>query len=334
MKESILLITLSLSAVVARSEEAPAVPTPIPEAIAPAATDANVSLPNGETKKVYPEFVPATSYMPQEVQLTEEEKTGVGITKEWQANSLRAMSQRPGPDGSVQFIYGSSMPSIVCAVLEVTDLELQAGEIVNGVHVGDSVRWTVESAVSGEGATQTAHLLIKPSDVGLGTSLVIMTNRRTYHFVLRSHQTDYMHLVSLTYPNDTPPAVAKPISNNNEARPVKNRDDKAILEKPSSNPVDDHYRLSGSAPWKPVNVYNNGTKTFIEMPRGIAHMEAPSLYVARSNGLFHASEKVMVNYRVHGHWYVVDSIFQKAILIAGVGGNQDKVTITHVGEIK
>jgi len=102
--------------------------------------------------------------------LTEEEKAGVGITKEWQANSLQAMNLRPGPDGSVQFTYGASMPSIVCAVLEVTDLQLQTGEIINGVHVGDSVRWTVESAVSGEGATQNAHL-DQPANVSFRSPL-------------------------------------------------------------------------------------------------------------------------------------------------------------------
>jgi type IV secretion system protein VirB9 len=35
----------------------------------------------------------------------------------------------------------------------------------------------------------------------------------------------------------------------------------------------------------------------------------------------------MVNYRIQGDRYIVDTIFDKAILIAGVGGSQDKVTI-------
>jgi P-type conjugative transfer protein TrbG len=358
MRTLILLTALNLIGVAARSEDARPAPSPTADAIALAtpsptpdtlesiAVEASSPFPspspepNPPVEKADPQFVPPPSYMPMNIPLTEEEKAGVGITKEWQANSLQAMNLRPGPDGSVQFTYGASMPSIVCAVLEVTDLQLQTGEIINGVHVGDSVRWTVESAVSGEGATQTAHLLIKPADVGLETSLVIMTNRRTYHFVLRSHQTDYMHLVSLTYPNDPPaPFVAKPTPNydpprDDEIRPVKNASGKAIVEKRSADSVDAHYRLSGSAPWKPVEVYNDGTKTYIEMPRGIAHMEAPSLYVIRPNGFLRASEKVMVNYRVKGHWYVVDSIFQKAILIAGVGVNQDKVTITHEGAIQ
>jgi type IV secretion system protein VirB9 len=37
----------------------------------------------------------------------------------------------------------------------------------------------------------------------------------------------------------------------------------------------------------------------------------------------------MVNYRLQGDRYIVDTVFDKAILIAGVGGNQRRVTITR-----
>src|SRR5258707_4468744 len=266
MRTLILLTALNLIGVAARSEDVWPAPSPTPDQTPktpppppqnppkPAEEEASPPPPspspepNPPVGKADPQFVPPPSYMPMNLPLTEEEKAGVGITKEWQANSLQAMNLRPGPDGSVQFTYGASMPSIVCAVLEVTDLQLQTGEIINGVHVADSVRWTVESAVSGERATQTAHLLIKPADVGLETSLVIMTNQRTDHLVLHSHQTDYMHLVSLTYPNDPPaPVVAKPTPNydpprDDEIRPVKNASGKAILENRSPDFVEVHYR--------------------------------------------------------------------------------------------
>jgi type IV secretion system protein VirB9 len=39
-----------------------------------------------------------------------------------------------------------------------------------------------------------------------------------------------------------------------------------------------------------------------------------------------------VNYRVQGDRYIVDSIFNRAILIAGVGGDQDSVTIQKGGK--
>ena len=38
-------------------------------------------------------------------------------------------------------------------------------------------------------------------------------------------------------------------------------------------------------------------------------------------------ETVMVNYRVQGDRYIVDTVFDKAILIAGVGKSQDRITI-------
>ena len=38
-----------------------------------------------------------------------------------------------------------------------------------------------------------------------------------------------------------------------------------------------------------------------------------------------------VNYRVKGNYYVVDRLFSSAILVAGVGRDQDRVTISYAG---
>ena len=37
----------------------------------------------------------------------------------------------------------------------------------------------------------------------------------------------------------------------------------------------------------------------------------------------------MVNYRVQNNRYIVDAVFDKAMLIVGVGRNQERVTITR-----
>ena len=109
-------------------------------------------------------------------------------------------------NGAIKFLYGAQQLSIVCAVLQVCDVALQAGEQINSINLGDTDRWTVEPAITGSGAGEVQHLIIKPMDVGLETSLVVPTNRRTYHFRLRSHRTQYMPQVSFTYPED---ALAK-----------------------------------------------------------------------------------------------------------------------------
>jgi type IV secretion system protein VirB9 len=67
------------------------------------------------------------------------------------------------------------------------------------------------------------------------------------------------------------------------------------------------------------------------MPETMAQTEAPTLLVVRrEGGVFEDDETVMVNYRVQGDRYIVDTVFDKAIMIAGVGSNQDTVTIQRV----
>jgi type IV secretion system protein VirB9 len=87
-------------------------------------------------------------------------------------------------------------------VLQVCDVELQPGEQVNSIHLGDTVRWTVEPAITGYGPTEVQHLIVKPMDVNLDTTLLVTTNRRTYSLRLRSHRTQFMPKVSFAYPDE------------------------------------------------------------------------------------------------------------------------------------
>src|SRR5687768_13458828 len=75
-------------------------------------------------------------------------------------------------DKSVRFVFGASLPVVICAPLQVCDVELQPGEQVRSVQVGDSVRWSVEPAVTGTPPLEVQHVIVKPADVGLRTSLV------------------------------------------------------------------------------------------------------------------------------------------------------------------
>ncbi len=97
-----------------------------------------------------------------------------------------------------------------------------------------------------------------------------------------------------------------------------------------------NYNIAGDAPWKPVRVYNNGSKTIIQMPAAMAQTEAPTLLVVRGDDSIlpwgEKAEDVIVNYRVQSDKYIVDTVFDKAILIAGVGNSQQKITITKGGK--
>jgi type IV secretion system protein VirB9 len=195
---------------------------------------------------------------------------------------------------------------------------MQRGEQVNSIHLGDTVRWTVEPAITGSGPLEVQHLIIKPMDVGLETSLIVATSRRTYHFRLRSHRTEFMPVVVFTYTED---AVAKWEAI--KTRDVKERHERTL---PTTGEylgdLSFDYTVSGKAAWKPVRVYNDGVKTIIQMPSAMAQTEGLHLWsCARMAGVGRRGNG-MVNYRVQGDRYIVDSAFEKAILIAGVGSGQ------------
>lgn len=269
---------------------------------------------------------PADAYFSKKSpKLTSQEKAAIAIAEKWRTGSATGVKPFAGPAGLVKFIYGTQQANVVCAVLQVCDVELQAGEQVNNLNLGDS-RFTIEPAISGVGPTEVQHLIIKPLDVGLHTTLIVTTNRRTYHINLRSHRTEFMPRISFTYPED---AAAKWDAVKMRAAQV--REERTIPQtKEYMGDLNFKYDLAGSAPWKPVRVYNDGVKTIIQMPPSMAQTEAPTLLVVRKDGgIFSDAETVMVNYRVHGDRYIVDTVFDKAILIAGVGRGQDRITITR-----
>jgi P-type conjugative transfer protein TrbG len=275
--------------------------------------------------------------------LTDQEKAGVAITQAWRDKSYETMVGQPGANSSVQFRFGESLPSIVCAILQVTDIELQPGEVVSYINLGDSTRWSVESALSGSGSDQVEHLIVKPRDIGLSTSLVVTTDRRTYHMLLVSDAADFMHCVTFLYgdagrapaPEMASATPAPSPSTSDAPRRQSHADGKQALlvSRVPEDDADESYTVSGNADWKPVEVYSKNGKTFLEMPSSVRHKEAPVLFEEKKAGWFHHN-KVLVNYRVHGRWYVVDRVLDRATLISGVGSGQEKVDIRHVDNAK
>lgn len=255
---------------------------------------------------------------PVPVPLTDKEKKTVETSRVWREQAASEVSPIQSDGGATQFVFGLEQPSVVCSPLNVTDVELQRGESVQSVLLGDTSRWRVDVVIS---AGDTPHLVIKPLDVGLTTSMVVTTDRRTYHLRLRSHRTEYVARANFAYPEDT---TAK-IGAQQQAAQVR-RDKETIPETEDRlSELDFNYHISGKALWKPVRVYNDGRRTVLEMPATMSQMEAPSLLVLQGG------EQTLVNYRVQNRRYIVDRIFTEAILIAGVGRHQEQVTVKYLG---
>ncbi|WP_041376410.1 P-type conjugative transfer protein TrbG [Polymorphum gilvum] len=246
--------------------------------------------------------------------VTANEAKGVSISGQWRGS--RGLVTK-GADGKVIFLFGEVQPSVVCSPLQVCDIELQGGEVVRDVLVGDTVRWKVEPATSGAAGGQAIHLIVKPSEPGLVTSMVVTTSRRTYHIQLKSHATQYMARVGFEYPEDVSAKLAD-INARLEASTIPGAGVPA-------EQLNFSYSVSGRAGWRPTRVYSDGLKTYIQFPRSISGQDAPVLFVT-SGG-----QNRIVNYRMKNDMMVVDYHIDRAVLVSGVGWKQEKVTIRRGG---
>lgn len=247
--------------------------------------------------------------------LTGKEVKGMNLSGQWRGRTGLVTS---GPDGKVIFLYGEVQPSVVCSPLQVCDIELQAGEVVRDVLVGDTVRWKVEPATSGAPGGQAIHLIVKPTEPGLVTSMVVTTSRRTYHIQLKSHATQYMARVGFDYPEDVSSRLAD-VNARLEASMIPGAGVPA-------EQLNFQYSISGSTNWRPTRVYSDGTKTYIQFPASVASRDAPVLFVV-SGG-----QNRIVNYRMKSNMMIVDYAVDKAILVSGVGfWGQEKITIQRGG---
>ncbi|MDL2406152.1 P-type conjugative transfer protein TrbG [Rhizobium calliandrae] len=244
--------------------------------------------------------------------MTSNEARGTAISGKWRSTPGLVTT---GADGKVVFLFGETQPSVVCSPLQVCDIELQGGEIVRDVLVGDTVRWKVEPATSGATGGQAIHLIVKPSEPGLLTSMVVTTSRRTYHIQLKSHPSQYMARVGFAYPEDTSTKLAD----------INARLQTEVTPGVTNDKLNFSYTVTGGAPWKPKRVYSDGVKTYIQFPTSIAGQDAPVLFVV-SGG-----QNRIVNSRMKNDLMVVDYVVDRAILISGVGWHQQKVTIRRAG---
>ena len=252
------------------------------------------------------------------VPLSAKERQALKLSTEWPSAGSDTKPYLAG-GGKLMYVHGASMPTVIAAPFQVSDVELEAGESVNEIVVGDSARWMVESGTAGN----TIHLFIKPADSGLETSAVITTDRRVYHLRLISRLKGHTPYVGFTY-SDALRRTA--IQNNNQAKKEKEWQTTMSAEgrDVDLSKLNFNYVVDGSADWKPERVYDDGLKTYIKLPSATRSGEMPALLVRKGE------TDVLVNYRVQDATMMVDGLFNTIALIAGVGGNQESVEIRRV----
>lgn len=270
---------------------------------------------------------PIQMLSPDSVQLDAKEAEGLRLASKWKSNPDKPHT---GPDGSVVYLFGATLPTLVCSPLQVCTIELQPGEVVSEeVHAGDKARWKVSPGTKGSGENETTLVIVKPTDAGLETNLMIPTNRRVYSIKLVSTQNRWMPFLSFDYPEEIDRAWAE----YREKRAKTTYNNTMPTGENMAN-LDFGFSISGDSPsWKPVRVYSDGKKTYIQFSSSSFGGEAPALVaLGNDGGLFSGPSEKLLNYRPIGDRYVVDKVIDRVALIQGVGSDQIKVTITRKGK--
>ena len=220
--------------------------------------------------------------------------------------------------------YGEGAEPIVdCAALRTTDVQLQAGETVTDLAIGDQERWMATPASSGDPRDPVPHIALKPQAPGIETNLTIYTTRHIYHLVLRSHARA-MQEVEFYYPEELLAAMRDGRRRHGEGeagdrardrnRSARRHATAASSRSPAVDPsqLNFSYEIDGpNVPWRPLRAFDDGSHVYLEMPAGMKSSEAPALLIAAGGGT------QMVNYRVRGSYFVVDRLFEKGVLLAG-----------------
>lgn len=272
------------------------------------------------------------------IRYTANERRSVEIAKRLNKKQL---SVYEADNGSVQYVFGQAQAVIVCTPMRLCNVSLEAGEIVNDVHLGDTIRWEVSPSVSGEAPNQVVHAVIKPSEVGIETSMMITTDRRVYHMTLKSAAEDYMPSVTFHYPSAQVDDWAELVKTQSQeaaaftASMKAARDDEiaaaaAEAEKNAVTPrlgiaVNDlnfNYSVTGGREysWNPLRVFDDGIRTFIELPFEALNGDVPIILAADSTN-------EIVNYRLKGNRYIVDGISNRLIMLKDVGRKQQRLTV-------
>lgn len=230
-------------------------------------------------------------------------------------------------DGKILFPFGQYLPTVTCAPLRACDIELEAGEVTSGKPLaGDPVRWIISKAESGSGNKKITHVVVKPTDVALETNLIIPTDKRTYHLRLVSsaNEKDYLNRVGFYYPQELADEWAQAAKV--AEKEAQDKEKLVVSELPLLDiaKLDFGYSFETErGAIQPLRAFNDGKQVFIQMPESVSATEMPVLLLYDKQG-----KLVVVNYRVKGLYYIVDKLFDKAVLIAGTDGAQKKVVIS------
>lgn len=263
-----------------------------------------------------------------EIALPASAKAGLALSKEWLTDSPPPIAS---PDSRMLFIYGKGVPTIVCAILQVCELDLEPGErpVKDSLEWGDN-RFLVAVHSAGGGAEQFPYLALRPTMPGLDTTLTIGTSKRAYYVRLISTSDAHMTRAAFTYPEEAEERRKREERARQMHEEWQKKETARLAQlntlKPCSN-WSYSVKLHGKDAkfLRPEKICDDGVHTRISLSEVARHRGLPVVQISDARGPIPANT----------HWenneLVIDAVFENACLLEGVGKKQQRACLTNKG---
>jgi len=234
-------------------------------------------------------------------------------------DSLKRATQTPENYKNGTFFYQSNenfVYEIYAQPYHLTDIQLQAGEVVIGTPLlsEDESVWELTAGVAKEPSTgqDIQHLFVKPTYSRQDSTLIIITDRRVYHFRLKSFSDTHMAMVKFTYPLDKNVWAKKEDSS---GRSIENEYLRVSNPELLSFDYTIKYSRFKKPEFLPTRIYDDGQCTYIQVQDIVLQKKLPVLFNEKNE---------IINYSVHQNVFVIPRLINKVTLRLG----KEKVTIT------
>ncbi len=247
-------------------------------------------------------------------------------------NAIKSLPVRSGEAGSIS-ADANGRPVLVCAPLHTCVIALPK-DSKPAITVGISkAEWNIQQAMVGK----VPEIFLSPKFAGLHQNLVVAATldgqTKNYQVRVVSDKSQYIPVLNLQAQNVS--VRTWPTGDSGSAPSVTKPKAPAVL--PLPNVALDHintdWRVScGGGGWfsnstcgpiKPLRVFDDGTRTYIEMPAGLASHGGYPILQAKNR----SHQLIGVNTQIRGNMMVVDSVPYELVLRLG----KEVVHIQHLG---
>ena len=212
----------------------------------------------------------------------------------------------------------------------LTDITLEPGEtVLEKPFLSETKKWEVGGGVAKVNGLDTQHIFLKPWVAGLETTLIIITDRRTYHINLTSYSNTYMAMVKWNYFNSLPQnfgasvAALTSVQSGTPKNGIIKKEESSNFAFVDPRLLSDNYKVSYNVfsfwfkkpVWLPEKVYDDGEKTYIVFPLKTLQMTMPAVF---------AKNGEIVNTRQAENMVIIDKLIDSVV----VKYNGKKITIT------